>query len=180
MHAYQPCVVEVPDPEYPYRMWFFGWVTEIANPEWGGPGTITFPTLQDWTHHKEEGIKYYSGIATYRMSFDLPGISGKRVYLDLGSVHEMAEVTLNGKKLGVVWCAPWQIEISDALKAKGNRLEFREFGVFDSRVRAARIAQNPKTLEKVEVPAKRTVKFKMGRLMKEHLSAMTEEPAETK
>ncbi|MCD4830919.1 MAG: integration host factor subunit beta [Anaerohalosphaeraceae bacterium] len=53
---------------------------------------------------------------------------------------------------------------------KSNRLEFRDFGVFEVRTREARIAQNPKTLERVEVPAKRTVKFKMGRLMKEKLS----------
>lgn len=49
---------------------------------------------------------------------------------------------------------------------KGNRLEFRDFGVFEIRQRAARQAQNPKTLEPVEVPARRTVKFKPGRLMK--------------
>ncbi len=55
---------------------------------------------------------------------------------------------------------------------KNNRLEFRDFGVFETRTRAARIAQNPKTLERVEVPAKRTVKFKMGRLMRENLSAV--------
>ena len=50
--------------------------------------------------------------------------------------------------------------------AHDNRLEFRDFGVFETRNRAARVAQNPKTLERVPVPAKRTVKFKMGRLMK--------------
>ncbi len=49
---------------------------------------------------------------------------------------------------------------------KGNRLEFRDFGVFEIRERAARRAQNPKTLEQVDVPARRTVKFKTGRLMK--------------
>ena len=48
----------------------------------------------------------------------------------------------------------------------GNRLEFRDFGVFEPRERAARSAQNPKTLQRVDVPAKRTVKFKVGRLMK--------------
>lgn len=53
--------------------------------------------------------------------------------------------------------------------AKGNRLEFRDFGVFESRVRASRVAQNPKTLERVHVPSKRSVKFKVGRLMKERL-----------
>jgi integration host factor subunit beta len=52
---------------------------------------------------------------------------------------------------------------------QGNRLEFRDFGVFELRERAARVAQNPKTMEKVRVPSKRTVKFKVGRLMKERL-----------
>ena len=51
--------------------------------------------------------------------------------------------------------------------AKGNRLEFRDFGVFEVRERAARVAQNPKTLERIQVPAKRKVKFKMGRMMRE-------------
>lgn len=54
--------------------------------------------------------------------------------------------------------------------ADGNRLEFREFGVFESRERAARRAQNPRTLEKVDVPAKRIVKFKVGRLMRKRVS----------
>ena len=54
--------------------------------------------------------------------------------------------------------------------AKGNRLEFRDFGVFETRTRAARVAQNPKTLEQVHVPAKRTVKFKMGRIMRQKLN----------
>ena len=56
-------------------------------------------------------------------------------------------------------------EIIDEL-ARGNRLEFREFGVFEIKERAARKAQNPRTLQKVDVPAKRVVKFKVGRLMK--------------
>jgi integration host factor subunit beta len=64
---------------------------------------------------------------------------------------------------------------------KDNRLEFRDFGVFETRRRVARIAQNPKTLERVDVPAKRTVKFKMGRLMRENLcSERAAESAEAK
>ncbi|MBT3278306.1 MAG: integration host factor subunit beta [Phycisphaerales bacterium] len=55
---------------------------------------------------------------------------------------------------------------------KGHRLEFRDFGVFETRRRAARIAQNPRTLERVEVPAKHTVKFKPGRIMKLKLSEL--------
>ncbi len=70
-------------------------------------------------------------------------------------------------------------EIADEL-AKGNRLEFRDFGVFETKIRAARMAQNPKTLERVEVPARKTVKFKVGRLLKQHLQIKTAESAETK
>lgn len=54
--------------------------------------------------------------------------------------------------------------------AEDNRLEFRDFGVFETRTRAAREAQNPRTLERVHVPPKRTVKFKMGRLLREKLT----------
>jgi len=60
---------------------------------------------------------------------------------------------------------------------KGNRLEFRDFGVFEVKLRKARMAQNPKTLDPVEVPPKRTVKFKVGRLMKETLPDELAEPA---
>jgi len=56
--------------------------------------------------------------------------------------------------------------------SEDNRLEFRDFGVFETKTRVARTAQNPKTMEKVKVPAKRTVKFKMGRLMKENMCAL--------
>jgi DNA-binding protein HU-beta/integration host factor subunit beta len=56
---------------------------------------------------------------------------------------------------------------------RGNRLEFRDFGVFETKLRKARKAQNPKTLAPVEVPEKRTVKFKVGRLMKQKLASAT-------
>jgi len=61
-------------------------------------------------------------------------------------------------------------ELSD-----GNRLEFRDFGVFEVKSRRARRAQNPRTLEKVDVPPKRVVKFKVGRVMRERV---TDAPAD--
>jgi integration host factor subunit beta len=64
--------------------------------------------------------------------------------------------------------------------SRGNRIEFRDFGVFETRNRASRVAQNPKTLQRVEVPAKKTVKFKMGRLMKDHLCPGARESAGAK
>jgi integration host factor subunit beta len=62
---------------------------------------------------------------------------------------------------------------------KGNRLEFRDFGVFDVRERAERVAQNPKTLERVTVPAKRTARFRVGRLMKQCVDQGTAVPVLT-
>lgn len=61
---------------------------------------------------------------------------------------------------------------------EGNRLEFRDFGVFEIRDRAPRMAQNPRTLERVPVPARRTVKFKVGRLMKEAVDCKNTQQAD--
>lgn len=64
--------------------------------------------------------------------------------------------------------------------ANGNRLEFRDFGVFEPRKKAPRLARNPRTGEKIQVPQKVTVKFKAGRMMKEKLQENCEEtPAPT-
>jgi hypothetical protein len=93
------------------------------DPRWGGPERVTFDKLQDWTTREERGIKYYSGIATYRKPFGFSQGSGRKLYLDLGTVRDIARVRLNGKDLGVVWCAPWRVEITDALKQGGNHLE---------------------------------------------------------
>ena len=85
-------------------------------------GEFVFEGLQDWTQRSEPGIKYYSGIATYRKTFSSQ-MTGKKIYLDLGVVHDMARVRLNGKDLGVLWCAPWQVDVTEALKPGKNQLE---------------------------------------------------------
>jgi hypothetical protein len=90
---------------------------------WGGPHNVTFDTLQDWTTREEKGIKYYSGTATYHTSFLLPERPGAKMRLDLGEVHCIARVRVNGVDLGVVWCAPWQVDISKAIKHGENQLE---------------------------------------------------------
>ena len=98
--------------------------TVAFDPKRGGPEHITFDALQDWTTRPEPGIKYYSGIAVYRKVFDIPEPRTLNpVFLSLGTVHDMARVKLNGKDLGVVWCAPWRVEVSGTLKAGANQLE---------------------------------------------------------
>jgi hypothetical protein len=94
---------------------------------WGGPEKINFEALTDWTTRSEEGIKYYSGIASYSTDFtfaDKPGSQiGTELYLDLGKVKNIAEVKLNGKNLGIVWCDPWEVRITGALKKGRNHLQ---------------------------------------------------------
>ncbi len=107
---------------------------EVAfDPKWGGPAKAVFPSLEDWSKRPEDGIKHYSGIATYRKTFDLPTSAEKNIYLDLGTVHELAEVSLNGHRLGTVWCAPWRIDLSGHLKDKGNVLEIKVANLWTNR-----------------------------------------------
>ncbi len=87
-------------------------------------------------------------------------------------IDRIAEQTSNKRVVVKRIVQAFLDEIIDEL-GHGNRLEFRDFGVFESKYRAARIAQNPKTLEPVRVPEKRTVKFKVGRLMKQKLETLT-------
>jgi hypothetical protein len=97
------------------------------DPAWGGPERVVFERLDDWSKRPEEGIRHYSGIATYSIAFDRPGFheapEDRDLFLDLGAVRNMARVRLNGKDLGVVWTAPWRVRITDAVRDKGNRLE---------------------------------------------------------
>ena len=97
--------------------------TVSFDPAWGGPRQTTFAQLADWTQHADPGIKYYSGTAVYRQTFDKPDVKNKRLFMDLGSVKDMARVRLNGCDLGVVWTFPWSMDITNAVKSKGNQLE---------------------------------------------------------
>ena len=90
-----------------------------SDPKWGGPESVTFETLEDWSKRPEDGIRFYSGTAVYRKTFDAPNLPpGQRIYLDLGVVKNLARVRLNGQDLGVVWCAPWRVDITGAVKAR--------------------------------------------------------------
>ena len=85
-------------------------------------------------------------------------------------VDRIADLTRNKRVVVKEILQAFLDEIISEL-GRGNRLEFRDFGVFESKQRAARVAQNPKTLQRVHVPPKRTVKFKVGRLMKQKLQS---------
>ena len=92
---------------------------------WGAPAETELTELISWTEHAEEGIKYFSGVATYENRFEVPGEllgEGKRLFLDLGRVGKIAEVTLNGRPLGTLWRPPFELDITEAVKSGKNRL----------------------------------------------------------
>lgn len=95
------------------------------DPNLGGPERVVFDALADWTQRAEPGIQYYSGAAAYRKEFDFPEsqLTGSTLYLNLGAVRNLARVKLNDRDLGVIWCAPWHVTITDAVIAGRNRLE---------------------------------------------------------
>lgn len=95
------------------------------NTKFGGPERAVFEQLSDWSLNDDEGIKYYSGIATYSNIFDMPkGVSleEERFIIDLGNVKNLARVVLNGQEVGTLWTYPWKLDITDKLVEKDNRL----------------------------------------------------------
>ena len=113
------------------------------DPQWGGPGEVEFPKVMNWINRDEQGIKYYSGKATYRKTFDLTKtadgrtishLKGEKLFLDLGDVKNVAEIRLNGNNLGILWCAPWRVDITKSVKNKGNKLEIDIINLWANRV----------------------------------------------
>ena len=107
------------------------------DPRFGGPASVTFDTLQDWTTRAEPDIKYYSGKAVYSISFDRPETlsADATAWLSLGTVHNMASVTLNDRELGVVWCAPWRVEVpGELIRERDNRLEITVANLWPNRL----------------------------------------------
>ncbi|MBN2506965.1 MAG: hypothetical protein JXQ71_09750 [Verrucomicrobia bacterium] len=106
------------------------------DPKWGGPAQpVIFATLDDWSRRPEDGIRYYSGAAVYRTTFSLrvPPSTLHRLFLDLGQVAVMAEVNLNGKDLGILWKAPYRVDVTDALKSGDNSLEVKVVNLWINR-----------------------------------------------
>jgi hypothetical protein len=102
--------------------------------DFGGQST-DFAELISWPEHSEPAIKYFSGTASYTKSFSLSQKDKAATYLlDLGSVKHMAEVIVNGQNLGIVWKAPFRLDISKALKSGENQLEIRVVNLWVNRL----------------------------------------------
>lgn len=104
------------------------------DPNLGAPESITMPELKSLHRHEADGVKYYSGTATYTKKFQAPAPNGKRLYLDLGRVEVIAEVKVNGKPVGNVWKAPYRVDITDAVRAGENDLEVQVTNLWPNRL----------------------------------------------
>jgi len=92
-------------------------------PDRGAPSQIELPGLRSLREHKDAGVKHFSGTATYSCKFMLPKMQkGDRLFLDLGRVANLAEVTVNGKNLGVLWKPPFAVEVTNDVQAGKNTL----------------------------------------------------------
>ena len=110
--------------------------TVSFQPERGAPtNELKLAELKDWTHFEDAGIRYFSGTATYRSSFELAASSAKATHiLSLGKVRDLAEVFVNGERVGVAWCEPFKLEITKFVRAGRNELEVRVTNAWTNRL----------------------------------------------
>jgi hypothetical protein len=123
------------------------WEVSFA-PKWGGPEKIVFEELVSWNKHPDPRVRFYSGPAVYRKTLTLPtdffpdaanvanATKDKRdrYILRFGGIAEMAEIRLNGRVLGTVWARPYEIEVTEALRAGENVLEIEVVNHWANRV----------------------------------------------
>jgi hypothetical protein len=111
-------------------------------PSLGAPAEITLPALQSWTKHAEDGVRYFSGTATYTKSVDAPREwfrAGSKTLLDLGRVADTAEVLINGRSLGILWKPPYRIDVTGTLRAGRNEITIRVTNQWTNRILGDRV-----------------------------------------
>ena len=89
----------------------------------GAPAKITLDRLSSWHENSDAGVKYFSGTGTYTKTIQAPAEwfkTGTRLWIDLGDIKNLAEVTVNGKPLGILWKTPFQVDVTGALKPGAN------------------------------------------------------------
>jgi hypothetical protein len=103
----------------------------------GAPPSARLAELGSWSASAERGIRYYSGTGTYTRTLDVPAAwlaGGADLWLDLGEVHELAEVSVNGRPLGVVWKAPFRVNLAGAVRAGANELKIAVTNLWPNRL----------------------------------------------
>jgi len=111
------------------------WQVTFDPKRWGPANPVTFDKLIDWTLRPEDDIKYYSGSAVYHNTFNIAQVEkGKHLLLDLGLVKAMAKVKVNGVAVGGVWTAPYQLDVTRALKQGSNTVDIEVVNTWVNRL----------------------------------------------
>jgi hypothetical protein len=106
-------------------------------PDWGAPPSVTLDELISWTGHTNDGVRYFSGTATYEKEIEIPAgrlSAGRELWIDLGTVKNFAEVSLNGQNLGVLWKPPFRVNATAAAKPGVNRLVVKVTNLWPNRL----------------------------------------------
>ncbi|MDF2191846.1 glycosyl hydrolase [Paraflavitalea sp. CAU 1676] len=124
----RPAIGKIPGVNFPklkpLQMHARPWTVQFDTAMKGPAKPVTFTKLEDWSTHSQDAIKHYSGNAIYKTTFSINSLpKGEHVLLNLGVVYNMASLKVNGQELGTVWTAPWQVDITPALKQGENKLE---------------------------------------------------------
>ena len=108
------------------------WQLELDSPV-DDKRTLQLPSLVNLADHADPAVKYFSGTATYSSRFEIPELKSRTI-LDMGKVHDLARVTVNGRNLGVIWQAPFRIDITSALQKGTNRLDIAVTNTWHNRL----------------------------------------------
>jgi hypothetical protein len=122
--------------ETPVRTIDGSW-TVAFQPNRGAPASITLDKLSAWNDSSDPGVKYFSGTATYTKTIEAPAewfATGAKMLLHLGSVKNIAEVTVNGKSVGVLWTPPFRADVTGALKPGANTVEIKVTNLWANRL----------------------------------------------
>ncbi len=112
---------------------------ELFFPEnWGAPQKVVFPELTSWTNSEIAGVKYFSGIATYKKTFQYHiksnSTDNRKIYLDLGNLSKVGEVWLNNQHIGITWSKPYKFEVTNIIKPGDNNLTIEIANTWSNRL----------------------------------------------
>jgi len=121
----------------------------------GAPPSIALAKLESWTANVDEGVKYFSGTATYTGTVQVDRRllrSGERILLNLGAVNDLAEVSVNGQSFGILWKSPYEVDVSSALKPGPNQLVIKVTNEWTNRLIGDRLAPAKRVLSEGPPP----------------------------
>jgi hypothetical protein len=110
------------------------WTVDFSNKDIGPPEPVVLDRLNDWTTWEDEKVKYYSGTAVYSTTFHMEPIPEGDLFINLGEVGVMAEIRVNGKKIGGTWISPFRLDLKNTLKSGVNNLEIDVVNVWKNRL----------------------------------------------